>query len=151
MKRYLLLLLLALCPVARAQWTTVATYKQPVIVTVGTLFRWGSATDNLWSPYKMASQPTLSFTVGGGEFPVNPDPQQPISALVLQVYQIPIAQNITVAGTVVPIPAMDATKSVTPQPGTPDYCNSGKAMVAAVNVVISAATGTITSGSMPCN
>lgn len=149
MKKLFLFALLMPIP-AHAQWMTVATYGQKVVVPVAMLVRWGSTTDNLWSPYKQYLT-GKTYIVGGGEFPVDPDPQVAISSLVLQVYQIPIAQVLTVGGGTINIPAMDATQNITPQPGTPAYCNSGSAKTAEVNVVISAATGTITSGTMPCN
>ena len=149
MFRKLLLLALVSAP-AYAQWMTVAKFGQTVTVSPGSLIRYGSPIDNMWDNYKLYLS-GKTYTVGGGEFPTNPDPQAVDTTFVLQVYQIPVAQTITVAGSAIPIPAMDATQTAVPQPGTPAYCNSGKAMTAAVNVVISAATGTITSGSMPCN
>lgn len=152
MKKLFLFALLSLPVAAHAQWQTVATYGQSVTIPVGVLVRWGSTTDNLWAPYKQYLT-GKTYSVGGGEFPTNPDPQVPANTLVLQVYQIPIQQTIRVAGATINIPASDVSTGIggAPQPGTPAYCNTGLAKTAQANIVVSASTGTITSGNLPCN
>jgi hypothetical protein len=151
--RYLYALMIVLsCPLARAQWMTIATNGQSVSVSTGLLVRYGSVTDNLWT-YKQYLTPK-TYTVGGGEFPVSPDPNAPKSTLVLQAYQLPIAQTVTVSGQTTAIPVNTAAPNgPTPaaQPGTPAYCNTGRATTATPSITINAKTQTITSASLPCS
>lgn len=122
--RYLLaLLFVLLCPFSgHAQWQTVAGFGQKVVVPNGMLIRYGSAQDNKFTTPKIFS--ALSFTVNSAVFPTNPDPTAVQGTFVLQAYQLPIAQTLTVAGA-----AVSVSTAVTPIPqsGTPEYCGSGNA------------------------
>jgi len=106
--KYLLALIVVvlLCPFSgQCQWMTVANYGQVVTVPAGMLLRYGSATDNLWVMKTTPFLQNTTFTVGGGEFPVSPDPTAASNTFVLQAYQIPLAQAITVDGTSMAVPA----------------------------------------------
>jgi hypothetical protein len=151
--RYLLALLIVIsCPIARAQWMTIATNGQKVTVNVGTLVRYGNVADDLWVVKPFTS--TQAFVVGSGEFPTSPDPKQPSTSFVLQVYQLPIAQSVTVAGQVTAIPtntAIGSGPSPAAQPGTAAYCNSGKAKTVTYSSTATVATGLISSAGATCN
>lgn len=88
---------------AQAQWVTVAAPGQIVTIPIGTYVRWGSVADNLFilKPYIT----TQTYRVGGGQFPTSPDPKANPSTFVLQVYQQPVAQTVTVSGKAVVVPA----------------------------------------------
>lgn len=121
--------LLLLCPFAHAQWQTVAAFGTKVVVPNGMLIRYGSAQDNKFTTPKIFS--ALSFTVNSAVFPTNPDPTAVQGTFVLQAYQLPIAQTLTVAGA-----AVSVATTVTPPAlaGTPEYCGSGKATTITINV-----------------
>jgi hypothetical protein len=147
--RYLLALaILLFCPFSgQAQWQTVATNGQSVKVPIGMVLRYGSPVDNMWSTPKLYTQ-NSSFSIGSGQFPVNPDPNAKVSTLVIQAYQLPIPQTITVAGNAVTVTTPVPTPAVA---GTAAYCPTGKAKTANINITVTPETGLIAAGSqMTC-
>lgn len=111
--KFLFMLLLA-APMAHAQWVTVAAANQTVttIAPNTTWVRYGSMADNKWFIKAYSSPKT--FVVGPKEYTTNPDPTADASTFILQVYQQPAAQTITVAGAPVSILAFTGGSS-TPQ------------------------------------
>lgn len=142
MRRLILFLLLS--PLARGQWMQVAGYGQTVTVPAGMLIRWGSPTDNLWINKQYLQSTT--FTTGGGQFPTSPDPTAKSTTFVLQAYQVPLTQAITVAGvsTAVPAAAVTAAK---PPPTSPIATSVAGNTTFSVNMTVKPGTNQITPGS----
>jgi hypothetical protein len=143
--KYLLALAILLCPFSgQAQWMTVATNAQTVTVPAGMLIRYGSVADNLWINKQYLQSTT--FSVGGGQFPVSPDPSAKSTTFVLQAYQVPLAQAITVAGQSMSVPAATVT-AAKPPPATPTATSVAGNKTFTVNMTVTPETNQITPGS----
>lgn len=143
--RRLILTILMLCPFSgHCQWMTVATYNQTVTVPAGMLVRWGSVTDNLWINKQYLLSTT--FTTGGGQFPISPDPTAKSTTFVLQAYQVPLAQAITVVGKSMSVPAAIVT-AAKPPPTSPLATSVSGNTTFSVNMTVKPGTNQITVGS----
>jgi hypothetical protein len=146
-----LFVLLFMFPVfSHAQWLTIATAGQKVSIPVGMVIRYGNPNDNAWDTAKLYTN-AKTYTVGGGEFPTNPDPGANPSLFVLQAWETPLPQLVVVNSSSVTVPVSTGTAIPTPTPGTYAWCQSGSAKTFNLSGTATIASGALTSFTVVCN